>query len=132
MKILLKEFPHKILLAEDNMINQKVADRLLSKLGYKIDIVGNGLEAFNAAKNINYDIVLMDVQMPELDGVQATQKIKNEIDKDKQPLIIAMTAHALQGDREKYISAGMDDYLSKPIKTEELIEALKKYCLQLK
>jgi PAS domain S-box-containing protein len=120
-----KKYPHRILLAEDNLINQKVADRLLSKLGYKIDIVGNGLEAFNAVNKISYDIVLMDVQMPELDGVKATQKIKNEIDKEKQPVIIAMTAHALQGDREKYINAGMDDYLSKPINTEELIGILK-------
>ena len=122
-----KKYPHRILLAEDNIINQKVADRLLNKLGYKIDIVSNGLEAFDAVKNINYNIVLMDVQMPELDGVQATQKIKTEIAKDKLPVIIAMTAHALQGDKEKYISTGMDDYLSKPINTEELIEKLKKY-----
>ena len=122
-----KNFPHRILLAEDNLINQKVAERLLSKLGYKIDIVSNGLEAFKAVKKIPYDIVLMDVQMPELGGIQATQKIRKEIEKEKQPIIIALTAHAFEGDKEKCLDAGMDDYLSKPAETEKLIEKLKKY-----
>jgi PAS domain S-box-containing protein len=120
-----KKHPLRILLAEDNLVNQKVADRMLSKLGYHIDIVSNGQEAVESVSNFKYDLVLMDIQMPEMDGVEAAKLIKKEISPKNKPMIIAMTAHALKGDRDKYIQLGMDGYISKPVKSEELIHTLK-------
>lgn len=119
-----KENPLKILLAEDNLINQKVALRILEKLGYRADVAANGLEALAALKRQHYDVILMDVQMPEMDGVQATQKILETYSDDKRPRIVAMTAHAMEGDRERYLNLGMDDYVSKPIQLDNLISAL--------
>ncbi|MEM7094835.1 MAG: response regulator [Actinomycetota bacterium] len=116
--------PMTILLAEDNMVNQKVAAGLLARLGYRCDIAGNGLEAFSAVKRQRYDLVLMDIQMPEMDGIEATEKIRENIAMSLQPRIVALTANALAGDREKYLSAGMDDYVTKPIRFEDLCEAL--------
>lgn len=116
----------KILLAEDNTINQQVGLRILSKLNYRADAVANGLEVLEAVKKIPYDIILMDCQMPEMDGYTATKKIreleKNQvINKGKKPVtIIAMTAYALKGDREKCLAAGMDNYISKPIDIKTL------------
>lgn len=118
--------PMRILLAEDNAINQKVALRMLERLGYRADVVGNGLEVIEAVVQRPYDAILMDVQMPEMDGVKATIHIREKLISLKQPYIIAMTANALAGDREKYISLGMNDYVSKPVRINELTEALQK------
>ena len=124
-----KEHPLRILLAEDNAVNQKLALRLLSQLGYRADVAGNGLEAVQSVQRQAYDVVLMDVQMPELDGLDATRQIR-ALAQLAQPRIVAMTANAMQGDREMCIAAGMDDYLSKPIRPEELTKALRA-CLAL-
>jgi CheY-like chemotaxis protein len=113
----------RILLAEDNIINQKVMLRMLEKLGYRANVAANGLEVLRSLEFQPYDIVLMDIQMPEMDGIEAAKKIRERW--PQWPLrIIAITAYALQGDREKCIAAGMDDYMSKPVKLEKLKEVL--------
>lgn len=119
--------PLRILLAEDNVVNQKVASKILEKLGFRADVVANGYEVIEALRKISYDIVLMDIFMPDMDGIEATQMIHDMFNKNERPKIIAMTANAMQGDREKCIEAGMDDYLSKPVKVEELYDAMKKW-----
>jgi CheY-like chemotaxis protein/HPt (histidine-containing phosphotransfer) domain-containing protein len=111
-------------LAEDNAVNQKVALRLLDQLGYRADVVSNGVEALEALQRQPYDVVLMDVQMPELDGLDASRKIRERWSAEKQPHIVAMTANAMPEDREACLAAGMDDYVAKPIRPEELTEAL--------
>lgn len=118
-----KKLPFKILLAEDNMVNQKVGLAILKKFGYRADIAANGLEVLDALERQHYDIVLMDVQMPEMDGLTATTLICDRLPPDQRPWIIAMTANAMEGDRQKCLDAGMDDYLSKPIRAENLIKA---------
>ncbi|MEM7798986.1 MAG: ATP-binding protein, partial [Chloroflexota bacterium] len=120
------EHPLRILLAEDNVVNQKVASGMLKRLGYHADIAGNGLEAIDALSRQRYDVVLMDVQMPEMDGVAATKVIRERWRSEEQPYVIAMTAYAMQGDREKFTAEGMDAYISKPVRLEFLIEALEK------
>ena len=120
---LAQRHPLKILLAEDNVVNQKVALKILDRMGYRADVASNGKEAVEAVKRQPYDVVLMDVQMPEMDGVEATTRIR-ERQGENRPWIIALTANALQGDKDKYLGVGMDDYLSKPIKLEELSGAL--------
>jgi len=116
----------RILLAEDNAVNQKLALRLLDKLGYGADVASNGLEALQALDRQPYDVVLMDVQMPELDGLEATRRIRARWPSDTGPRIIAMTANAMLEDREACLAAGMDDYVAKPIRPEELAEALRR------
>jgi len=121
-----KRQPLRILLAEDNVVNQKVALRLLERLGYRADVAGNGLEALEALKRQPYDVVLMDVQMPEMDGLEASRRIKQGGAVVSIPRIIALTADAMQGDRERCLAAGMDDYITKPIRVEALVAALDK------
>lgn len=116
--------PLRILLAEDNVVNQKLALRLLSQMGYRADVASNGLEAIQAVERQLYDVILMDVQMPEMDGLEATRHLCAHIPAEQRPQIIAMTANAMQGDREMCLEAGMDDYISKPIRVDELVSAL--------
>ncbi len=118
------EFPLRILIAEDNPVNQKVARLVLNKMGYTPDIAANGVEALRMVKEGTYDVVLMDIQMPEMDGYTTSRKIRDETPSDQQPWIIALTAHALTEDIEKCKAAGMDDYLSKPLRSAKLAEAL--------
>jgi CheY-like chemotaxis protein len=121
---LAKEMPLRILLAEDNLINQKVALRLLSRLGYRADVASDGLEALEALYRQDYDVILMDIQMPEMDGIEATRRIRRDLPQWRQPRIIALTANALEGDKEHYLAQGMDDYVSKPVHIQELTAAL--------
>ena len=116
--------PLRILLAEDHPVNQKMAVLILQRLGYRADIVGNGLEVLVALQRQSYDVVLMDVQMPEMDGLTATRQICRE--RQIRPQIIAMTANAMVGDRQLCLEAGMDDYIAKPIRFNELAQALEK------
>jgi signal transduction histidine kinase/CheY-like chemotaxis protein len=116
--------PLRILLAEDNVVNQKLALRLLQQMGYRADLASNGIEAVESVERQAYDVVLMDVQMPELDGLDATRRIRALGAASEGLYIVAMTANAMQGDREACMDAGMDDYLTKPIRVERLVEAL--------
>ena len=117
----------RILLAEDNAVNQKIACRVLEKQGYEITVAADGHQALAALDRAEFDVVLMDVQMPEMDGFETTAAIRAlERETGRHLPIIAMTAHAMEGDRERCISAGMDDYVSKPLKIQELIELLQK------
>jgi PAS domain S-box-containing protein len=116
--------PLRILVAEDHAVNQRVALRLLKHLGYRADVAANGLEVLDALERQPYDVVLMDVQMPEMDGEETAKRIRAVVPPDRQPRIIAVTAHALKGSRERYLTAGMDDYISKPVRLEELSAAL--------
>jgi CheY-like chemotaxis protein len=120
---LAERHPLRILLAEDNAVNRKVALRLLLNMGYSADVAENGLEAIEALEKKEFDVVLMDVQMPELDGLGATRRIRS-MWPDRPVHIVAMTANAMAGDRELCIAAGMNDYVSKPIRPPELAEAL--------
>jgi len=124
------QYPLNILIAEDNIVNQKVASHILKKMGYTPVIANNGLEALQAAQEGQYDLILMDIQMPEMDGLEATQLIRKEL--AAQPYIIAMTANAMTEDRECCLKAGMDDYLSKPMKVQELVSLLEKYGKKVK
>jgi CheY-like chemotaxis protein len=126
MQGLADEHPLRILVAEDNAVNQKLALRLLEKMGYRADVAGNGLEAIEALERQHYDVILMDVQMPEMDGLEASREIAARWSPDQRPAIIAMTANVMEGDRETALEAGMDDYVAKPIRVEELVGALKR------
>ncbi|MBN1657620.1 MAG: response regulator [Anaerolineae bacterium] len=119
-----RRHPLRTLLVEDNAINQKVVLQLLERLGYRADVAANGLEALDALRRQGYDLVLMDVQMPEMDGLEATRLIMQEWPAERRPRIVAMTANAMAEDRAACLAAGMDDYLAKPIRVEELIRAL--------
>jgi len=125
-------YPLKILLAEDNVINQKLAIRMLERMGYRADIAANGLEAMRSLERQRYDLILMDVQMPEMDGLQATRAIRLTYAAKLQPQIIAMTANAMQGDREMCLEAGMNDYISKPIQVKDLVNALQRAAQAIK
>jgi CheY-like chemotaxis protein len=116
--------PLHILVAEDNAVNQRLTLRLLAQLGYRADVAGNGLEVLEALERQRYDVVLMDVQMPELDGLEASRRIRARWPEAKRPRIVAITASAMPGDREACLAAGMNDYISKPIRVEELVAAL--------
>ncbi len=118
--------PLRILLAEDNMFNQKFALRLLERFGYTADTAVSGLEVLEALQQQQYDVILMDVQMPNMDGLEATRRIREQWVAQQQPYIIAMTANAMEGDREMCLDAGMDDYVSKPVKVQELVNALER------
>jgi PAS domain S-box-containing protein len=118
--------PLKILLVEDGLVNQKIALKLIERLGYQADVANNGLEAVKAIQNQFYDVVFMDVQMPEMDGLEATRQIRGELSLSKQPQIIAMTANARPEDRQECLNAGMDDYISKPIRFDAIEVVLKK------
>jgi CheY-like chemotaxis protein len=120
-----KEFPLRILVAEDNAINQKLAIKVLSKLGYQADLAQNGKEVLEMVDHELYDLILMDVQMPVMDGLEATRMVRLCL--DKQPVIIAMTANAMEGDQDNCIQAGMDDYISKPVEWNELLRLLEKW-----
>ncbi|MEL6841770.1 MAG: ATP-binding protein [Bacteroidota bacterium] len=124
-----ERFPLKILVAEDNAVNQKLIFRILHKFGYEADLVSNGKDAVTTALQKDYDVILMDIQMPVLDGLSATQEILANHPKGKLPKIVALTANAMQGDREKYEAAGMNAYISKPFKMEELKNVLKECSL---
>ncbi|MFB3132901.1 MAG: PAS domain S-box protein, partial [Rhodothermales bacterium] len=116
-----------ILLAEDNVVNQKVALRMLQRLGYRADVASNGCEVVEAVQRQHYDVVLMDMQMPEMDGLEATRRVRDDFPAERQPYIIALTANAMEGDRDRCLEAGMDDYLSKPVKLDALGKALAQY-----
>ncbi len=126
-----ERLPLRILLAEDNLVNQKVAIQTLKKMGYRADIANHGLEVLEALKHKTYDLIFMDVQMPEMDGLQTTRAIHQEWKDGQRPRIIAMTANAMQGDREECLKAGMDDYVSKPIKPQDLHNVLERWGKQL-
>jgi PAS domain S-box-containing protein len=121
-----QRLPLRILLAEDNTVNQKLALRLLERMGYRADLAANGLEVLEALQRQPYDVILMDVQMPEMDGLEASHAIQEEWPAEEHPRIVAMTANAMQGDREECLAAGMHDYLTKPIQFKALQEALER------
>jgi two-component system sensor histidine kinase/response regulator len=120
----------RILLVEDNLINQKLINKLLSKKGYSVDVAENGIRAIEAVKTHNYQLVLMDGQMPEMDGFEATNRIREWEGDGAHIPIIAMTAYAMKGDRERCLISGMDDYLSKPIDPEDLFTTIEKWIRQ--
>jgi CheY-like chemotaxis protein len=117
-----------VLLAEDNAVNQKIATRVLEKHGYQVTVAADGRQALAARDRASFDVVLMDVQMPGMDGFECTAAIRDhERETGNHLPIIAMTAHAMPGDRERCIAAGMDSYIAKPLKAAELIELLEKF-----
>jgi len=124
---LARRLPLRLLLADDNPINQKVGLSVLSKLGYHAELAGNGLEVLKALEQQSFDILFLDVQMPEMDGLEAAREICRRWPADRRPVIIAMTGNALMGDREKCLEAGMDDYISKPVKPVEIQAALERW-----
>ncbi|MEO7912376.1 MAG: response regulator [Roseiflexaceae bacterium] len=121
-----ERLPLRILLAEDNVVNQKVALRTLERMGYRAEVAANGIEVLDALERQSYDVVLMDMQMPEMDGLEATRRICKRWIPTRRPRIIAMTANAMRGDREQCLDAGMDDYISKPVRIEDLVAALER------
>jgi signal transduction histidine kinase/CheY-like chemotaxis protein len=125
-----KLYPLRILVAEDNLINQKIATRVLNKLGYQPDIANHGKEVMEKVSSEHYDIILMDVQMPQMNGLEATRMIRTCL--EIQPIVIAVTANVMQGDRDECVQAGMDDYMSKPINLDELVNQLQKWAMVIR
>lgn len=123
-----ERLPLRILLAEDNKVNQVVASAILEEMAYKVDIANNGQEALEAAKETSYDVIFMDMQMPVMDGLEATRRIRSDLPQEKQPIIMAMTANAMENDRKRCLEVGMDDYLSKPVLPENITIAIEKHC----
>src|SRR5262249_38704670 len=121
-----RRLPLRLLVVEDNEINQEVLVQMLAQLGYQANIAENGLRALETLQHETYDIILMDVQMPEMDGLATTRRIRSEIAPNQQPCIIAVTANVVREEREECFSAGMDDYISKPIDPRQLIAALER------
>lgn len=124
-----KLYPLNILIAEDDKMNQKLVTKVLNKLGYNPQIAENGKDVLEIVSNKTYDLILMDVQMPEMDGLEATRMIR--VCLTEQPIIIAMTANTLQGDREECLKAGMDDYIGKPVRLDGLVGIIEKWALQV-
>ncbi|HZR19526.1 MAG TPA: response regulator [Verrucomicrobiae bacterium] len=124
---LAQRLPMRLLLADDNPINQKVGLSVLHKLGYRADLANNGLEVLHALEQKVYDLIFLDVQMPEMDGLDAARQICQRWSPERRPAIIAMTGNALMGDREKCLAAGMDDYISKPVRVAEIQSALERW-----
>ena len=122
---LAQRLPLRVLLADNNPINQKVGMSVLQKLGYRANVVQNGIEVIKALEQKPYDILFLDVQMPEMDGLECARQISQRWTRDKRPVIIAMTGNALMGDREKCLAAGMDDYVAKPVRVSECRPALR-------
>ncbi len=122
-----RRLPLRVLLADDNPINQKVGMSVLHKLGYRADVAGNGLDVLSALEQRTYDVLFLDVQMPEMDGLDCARQICTRWNRDKRPVIVAMTGNALMGDREKCLAAGMDDYISKPVRIAELQAVLERW-----
>jgi CheY-like chemotaxis protein len=125
-----RQFPLKVLIAEDDEMNQQMALMLLKRLGYEADSAANGKEVLEIVSEKKYDLILMDVQMPEMDGLEATRMIRLCL--SEQPVIIAMTANAMNGDREACLKAGMEDYLSKPVNVDELMKTLETWAVQIR
>ncbi len=119
--------PLRILMADDNRVNQKVGKCFLEKLGYRADVVGNGLEVLQALERQPYDLVFLDVQMPEMDGYEAARQLRRRWTGSDRPRLIAMTGNAMQGDKERCLKAGMDDYIAKPMRAEDLCTALERW-----
>ncbi|WP_438483308.1 response regulator [Oleiharenicola lentus] len=117
--------PFRILLADDNTVNQLVAKRVFERFGYSLKIVSTGLQAVEAARTGNYEVVFMDIQMPEMNGYEATGRIREILPADKQPWIVALTANSLESDRETCLQNGMNDFLTKPVRFAELETCLK-------
>jgi CheY-like chemotaxis protein len=126
LQLLAHEIPLEILLVEDNPVNQKVALRFLDRLGYRSDAVANGIEALNTLQSRNYQLILMDLQMPEMDGFETARQIRARTLPQQQPRIIALTANALNGDREQCLAAGMDDYITKPVKLLDIAQVIRR------
>jgi len=124
---LAKEFPLRVLLAEDNAVNQKVALRFLERLGYKADAVANGIEAVKAATDGNYQLIFMDLQMPEMDGMEATRRIRRTLPFDRQPCIVALTANAMPSDRDLCLEIGMNGFITKPVKLFEIADFIRRH-----
>ncbi len=124
---LAERLPLKILVAEDNVINRKLVLWILEQMGYKVDVANHGLEVLSALKKQPYDLIFMDIQMPEMDGLETTRRILQDWPADKRPVIIAMTANVMKGDQERCLEAGMDDYLAKPVTSEEIQRTLERW-----
>ena len=116
--------PLRVLIVEDSIVNQRVLRRMVSRLGYDAEVTGDGAEALSKLERKEFDLVLMDIMMPRMDGLEATRRIRERFAEDRRPHIVAVTAYATQGDRERFLLAGMDDYICKPVRVEDLVRVL--------